>query len=250
MLIDTHCHINSLDNYTRNYLFERVNKNYLFIDISIDYKSALSSFSLSQQFSFIYSSLGFHPLTEEPFSLSILDNYKNLIVKSKKVIAIGEVGLDYKAKTSLDYQINILKNFILLAKEYSLPLIIHNRWDGYNIFKVLDDYYSNYESIIFHCFSQDKEFLEKVVSKKGTISFSLNVLRRKKKLDEVLITVPCDNLLLETDSPYMKIDNHYSTPLDIEKVYSYTAEVKNLSIDDLCNIIVKNVKRIFRIDIL
>ncbi|MCM8823280.1 MAG: TatD family hydrolase [Candidatus Omnitrophica bacterium] len=249
MLIDTHCHINSLDNSTRNYLFERVNKNYLFIDISIDYKSALSSYSLSQKFPFIYTSLGFHPLTEEPFSLSILDNYKDLIVKSKKVIAIGEVGLDYKANISLDYQINILRNFILLAREHSLPLIIHNRVDDYKILDILDDYYSDYESIIFHCFSQDKEFLEKVVNKKGAGSFSLNVLRRKKKLDEALINVPCDNLLLETDSPYMKIDNHYSNPLDIEKVYSYTAEVKNISIEDLRNIIFNNVKRIFNIDI-
>jgi len=146
---------------------------------------------------------------------------------------------------SYQQQRSILEKFISLSKEFDLPLMLHNRWHNDEIFSILDKYFTDYSKVIFHCFSQDINFLKHIIEKKGNVSFSLNILRRKNKLDEALKYIPLDNLLLETDSPYMKIYGEYSIPFDIIKVYNYTAHIRNISLDELKNTVYSNAKRIF-----
>jgi len=123
--------------------------------------------------------------------------------------------------------------------------MLHNRWHDDVIFGILDDYLSDYRNVIFHCFSEDVHFLERILAKNGNVSFSLNILRKKRKIDEALKEIPLDNLLLETDSPYMKVYGEYSTPLDIEKVYNYAARAKNVSLDEIESAVYSNAKRVF-----
>jgi len=160
-------------------------------------------------------------------------------------VAIGEIGLDYKSRLSFFEQSNIFREFIKLSLEFNLPLVLHNRWHNDAILGILDDYLRDYKQVIFHCFSQDIHFLERILAKNGNVSFSLNVLRKTKKIDEALKEIPLGNMLLETDSPYMKIYGEYSTPLDIEKVYNYVATVKDISFDKLQNVVYSNARRIF-----
>ena len=248
MLIDTHCHINSLSDDQKRVVTLKA-CGYLFIDISIDYKSALKSLELSGAYNNIYSSLGFHPLSDEVFDPCIISQYKKLITNSKKAIAIGEVGLDYKAKISPPLQEKILEAFIKLARDCKLALIIHNRWHNDYVFQILNRYFSNYQRVIFHCFSQDKYFLAKILEKNGFVSFSLNILREKPDIIQALKYTPLDSILLETDSPYMRIDGKLSTPLDIQKVYDFVSNKKDLSIDKLSEIIAGNLKKAFGIEI-
>lgn len=245
MLIDAHCHINTLTEGQQLDLTDKAKSDYIFIDISIDLDSALKSISLSKNYSFIYTSLGFHPIGCKEFREDIIDRYKNILKGNEKIIAIGEVGLDYKASLPLGEQERLLSEFIQLSKDFSLPLIIHNRWHNEMVLDILSERFSNYENIIFHCFSQDKDFLTKIVDKNGFVSFSLNILRGKKSIIEALRNVPLDNLLLETDSPYMRIEGNCSSPLDINKVYSYTAKERGVSASELSRIVYGNACRVF-----
>ena len=248
MLIDTHCHINSLfSDAAEAVLDKNRNKGYSFIDVSIDTKTSLKSLDLSREYSFIHSSLGFHPFADEEFSADTIKEYSRLIKNNPAAVAIGEVGLDYKSRLSFSEQSRIFREFIKLSLELSLPLVIHNRWKGDDVFDILDDYLPDYRYVVFHCFSEDSRFLSRILAKDGNASFSLNVLRKNKKIDEALKEIPLDNILLETDSPYMKIYGEYSTPLDIEKVYNYTAEIKNISFGGLAAKVYSNARRIFNI---
>jgi TatD DNase family protein len=245
MLLDAHCHIASLSSQEKERIFCLKDAGYVFIDSSINLKTTLESCSFSRQYIFIYSALGFHPFFARGFNPHILSEYKRLIECNKKVIAIGEIGLDEKAEANLEEQENIFRIFLKLAQEVNLPVAIHNRLKGHRALSILDDYYPSYEKVIFHCFSYGIDFLKKILAKSGYVSFSLNILRKKKDILESLKECPLQNILLETDSPYMKIGENPSTPFDIKEVYSFISTVKGVEIKDLENIVLANAQRVF-----
>jgi len=249
MLIDSHCHFNSLSRAKRQE-FISLKPDILLIDSSIDVNSSLASVHLSREYDFIYSSLGFHPFCADNFSDEVLTSYRKLIDDGERIVSIGEVGLDYKAEATLDKQVLVFSSFLELAKEKELPVIIHNRTDpanpdSFDVLEVIDRYFGNYKKIVFHCFSYSTQFLTKIAEKGAFISFSLNILRNKTDIIESLKACPLNNLLLETDSPYMRIKGESSTPLDIDKVYSYTADIRALKQDELKEIVLSNAKRVF-----
>ena len=249
MLIDSHCHFNSLSKAKREEITSS-KPDILLIDSSIDVNSSLASVHLSRKHDFIYSSLGFHPFCADDFSDEVFARYRKLIDDGERIVSIGEIGLDYKAKASLDKQELVFSSFLELAKEKDLPVVIHNRMDPadmdfFDVLGVIDRYFLDYKKVIFHCFSYPPQFLTKILEKGGFVSFSLNVLRKKKDIIESLKECPLDNLLLETDSPYMKIGKEPSTPLDIDKVYSCVAGIKALGPEELGEAVLSNAKRAF-----
>jgi len=245
MLVDTHCHLNSLSPAQKQGCLSSCSKGFILVDSSIDYASSLKSLELSGSYSFVYSSLGFHPFCAQDFRPELIKEYSTLIKKNKKVIAIGEVGLDCKADISLKEQEQVLRVFIKLAKDNNLAVSIHNRLDSFQILKVFDEFFPSYESVVFHCFSYSEEFLKEILRRKGNISFSLNILRNKPLITASLKACPLENLLLETDSPYMKVDNKPSSPLNIKEVYSFAASVKGIGQEQLEQAVYSNFKRVF-----
>ncbi len=245
MLIDAHCHINSLDEAKQKDILRSSQNEYIFIDVSIDLTTTIDSLTVLGDYEFVYHSLGFHPLSGGNFSSQTIERYRNFIRSYKKIVAIGEIGLDYKSSLSFKEQKDILEAFINLSKEFDLPVVIHNRWNDDGILGILDEYFSDYTNIIFHCFSQDISFLRRIIDRNGNVSFSLNVLRNKSRLKEALKYAPLDRLLLETDSPYMKVYGDYSTPFDIKKVYNYAAKIKNVSFEELKQKVYCNAHRLF-----
>ncbi|MCM8786641.1 MAG: TatD family hydrolase [Candidatus Omnitrophica bacterium] len=249
MLFDVHCHINSLKAEQIEELVSNCKYNYCFIDSSIDYQTSLKSLELSSKYPFIYSSIGFHPFSSKSYLPSLLSDYQELILKNKKIVAIGEIGLDFKALDFVSFEIQekIFKDFILLAKKLNLALIIHNRTEDFRILEILDEFFNSYHKIIFHCFSYGKEFMLKILEKGGFISFSPNILRQNKDIISSLVNCPLESLFLETDSPYMKINQKPSLPFDIGKVYEAVAVTKNIEIEILEQSIFENAKKIFNI---
>lgn len=245
MLIDTHCHFNSLSRNLKDELLSQGLGNYFLIDSSIDRASSSASVSFSKQYDFVYTSLGFHPFCAKKFTLDILAEYKKLIEENRRIVSIGEIGLDYKADSALEEQEDVLRHFIQLARDNNLPVVIHNRLNNFRVINILDEFYQNYENVVFHCFSYSGEFLEKILERGGFVSFSLNVLRKNKEITSSLKRCPLENMLLETDSPYMKIKGNSSTPLDIDKVYAFSAFVKEIEQKELEKIVLSNAKRVF-----
>ncbi len=249
MLIDTHCHINSLNAEERKFFDEHTSSDrYRFIDVSIDIESSRKSLEIIQGYDYVYCAIGFHPFSIESFSPETIASCRDILGKNEKIVALGEIGLDFTAKFSTHDQVRILKEFIVLAKEFSKPLVIHNRFNVPLIFNVLDEYYDDYHQIVFHCFSQDGIFLKRILNKGGYVSFSLNVFRKKREIIQALKNVPLDKLLLETDSPYMQLKNQRSSPLDIDKVYDFAAEVKDIAFETLSEQVKTNVQTLFGIE--
>jgi Tat protein secretion system quality control protein TatD with DNase activity len=115
------------------------------------------------------------------------------------------------------------------------------------VFDILDEFFKSYEKVIFHCFSYDWQLLQRLTDKGGIASFSLNILRKNKDIIDSLAKCPLKNLLLETDSPYMKINGKPSSPFDIKLVYDFTASVKKILLKDLEGIVADNFNRVFRL---
>ena len=258
MLIDSHCHLSNLSEVSRQELLNQVQtgSGYCFVDSGIDLESSLLSSRLSEVYSRVYSTLGFHPLSAESFSREIVEVYMNLIKKNKKIIGVGEIGLDYKATSSFKKQEDIFKAFIQLAKDHDLPITIHNRIDPQGdklelpqtALAIIDQFFSDYQRVVFHCFSHSVEVLNQIIKKQGMVSFSLNILRKSKKILQSLEACPLENLILETDSPYMKIKDSYSTPWDIDKVYQRVSQVKAVDIERLKIQVFSNFKKVFSIN--
>jgi TatD DNase family protein len=247
MLIDAHCHLNCLSSVQIEEVTASAGHEYFLIDSSINIRSSLVSLKLSKAHANIYSSLGFHPFNTGEFSADTLTHYEELLQSHKKIVAIGEIGLDYKAISDnpLPVQEEIFKTFVILAKKFNLPIIIHNRMASMKIFSLLDELLPSCEKVVFHCFSYPVDFLEEILKRKGFISFSLNVLRKKEELISSLKKCPPEFLLLETDSPYMKIKERPSSPLDIAEVYSFVSSVKGMEAKNLEATIFSNAKKLF-----
>ncbi|MFH1504552.1 MAG: TatD family hydrolase [Candidatus Omnitrophota bacterium] len=247
MLVDSHCHLNSLSETEKKSCILSSSENSILIDSSIDYPTSLKSLELARNYSFIYSSLGFHPFCAKDFEPNLVNKYDTLIRENKRIAAIGEIGLDYKADISLNEQEAILRVFIDLAKNNGLAVILHNRLASFQILEILDDFFPSYEKVVFHCFSYSVELLQEILRRKGNVSFSLNILRNKPEISQSLKACPLENLLLETDSPYMRVKNRPSSSLDIAKVYSFAAEIKGLEEEKIEEAILANARRIFKI---
>ncbi len=245
MLIDSHCHLNSLSKIAREDIISSSKGSHCFIDSSIDLDSSKVSLEISSKDDFVYSALGFHPFSGKSFSPTVVRDYEKLIGNNKRIVAIGEIGLDYKADFSIQVQEDILSAFIELAKIKGLPVMIHNRWQDTKILDILDKFYPSYGMVVFHCFSYDQDFLTKIVERGGFISFSLNILRKKEEISESLKKCPLEKLLLETDSPYMRVAGKPSTPLDIDKTYKAAAEIKGISEEELESAVSSNIRELF-----
>ena len=234
----------------------KAGSGYCFVDSSIDLDSSILSSRLSEVYPQVYTTLGFHPLSVESFGQETLKAYGNLIKKNKKIIGVGEIGLDYKAASSPKKQEDIFKAFIQLAGDHDLPITIHNRIDPQGdklelpqaALAIIDQFFPDYQKVVFHCFSHSIEVLNQIIKKQGMVSFSLNILRKSKKILESLAACPLENLILETDSPYMKIKDSHSTPLDINKVYQRACEVKAVDIERLKIQVFSNFKKVFSIN--
>ncbi len=258
MLLDSHCHLNSLSEEKLKDVVEYFSsKGNKLIDSSIDLKTSQDSLHLSNRYPFIYNSLGFHPFNYHNFSDQLYKKYKKIIKENSKIVALGEIGLDYKASLSLDQQEAIFKKLLILAKETDLTVLIHYRVDGHNrhgsndlnkprILAILDDFFVDYKRIVFHCFSYSYSFLAQIIDRGGFASFSLNLLRGNKKIIDSLQKCPVNNLLLETDSPYMRIKGEPSSPEDIESVYCYASELKGISRSKLEEKVFDNAQKVFK----
>jgi TatD DNase family protein len=255
MLIDCHCHINSLSRQAREDLFAKDLSDYRFIDSSIDLETTYNSLTFSQYYPHVMTAVGLHPFSGANYTKDVLKEYTQILQDNKKIIAIGEIGLDHKAPIPLSKQEEIFRDFVGLAYRNNLPIIIHNRFDQKVLFEdgvpyiitLLDEMIRSYENVMFHCFSYSRKFLDIIVDKGGYVSFSLNVLREHPRVMDSLKHCPLNNILFETDSPYMKIGDSPSTPLDIGKVYDLAASVRGVDVKILENAASINAKKLFKL---
>ena len=251
MYTDTHCHLSKddyddIDEIIKKAIDQGVKR--LFIS-GCDKKGIIESVEISKKYENVYLELGFHPSEAEIVSENDIEWLKKIIEKNKKVIAIGEIGLDYHwVKDNKEKQQKLFKNMILIAKELNLPVVIHSRdafQDTYDILKQM-----NVTGVI-HCFSGNIENAKMYTS----LGFKLGIggvsTFKNTKLKEVIKEIQISNILLETDSPYLTPEPYRgrkNEPSYIPVIAENISKLKEIPLNNLAEIIEKNVNETFKFD--
>ena len=249
MIIDTHCHIyNSEMENAEEKIREAANRDIILILNGTDSKSNEEVLELSCKYENVYAALGyFYTLADEisDEDISLLDKQLN----NDKVVAVGEIGLDYyKGKENRDKQIELFEKMLKLAEKHELPVIVHSRkamQDTYDILKrhkVVGSLHSYQGSA-----EMGKQFIKLgfCLGVGGTITHSNN-----KKTRKMLNNVGIDNIFLETDSPYLPPEEkreEKNSPMNLRYIIGKIAEELDMSEDEIIGITTKNAQRLFKI---
>lgn len=262
--IDTHCHL-EMDEFNpdREIVIQRAIEAGIeaIITIGSDMKGNKGALEISQKYDFIYCSVGIHPHDAKDFNEEIYNQIKDMAIRHKihnlspenrknKVVAIGEIGLDYHYDNSpRDIQRKVFLKQLLLAKEINLPVVIHSREAKSDTLSIMKE--SGVTNGVLHCFSGDIDMAEKAMAMGFHISIAGPVtFKNAKKLHEVARIIPDDFLLIETDAPYLTPEPYRgrrNEPAFILQTAKKIAELRDLHIEDVARITTLNAKRLFNI---
>lgn len=192
------------------------------VNCGSDMASSLKSLELADEFDFIYAACGIHPHEAETCNQGYLPVLKKLCLEDK-CVAVGEIGLDYHYDFSpREIQKQVFEQQIVLAKEFDLPVIVHDREAHEDTFELLKRYKPKG---VVHCFSGSAEMAKEIVKLGMYIGLGGAVtFKNARKPREVAAVVPSDRLLIETDCPYMTPVPHRGKRCDSTYI-PFTAEV-------------------------
>lgn len=251
-IFDTHAHYDDAAfSKDRNEIIAKLENNgvYAVINAGVDLDSCKNTISLSKKYDFIYAAVGIHPLNIENLEINYLETLKHLIENNKKIVAIGEIGLDYHTdKFIKEKQIKIFSEQMELANNYELPIIIHSRDANEDTFSLIKKYKPKG---VIHCFSGSLELAQELIKLGlyigvgGVITF-----KNAKKLANVVSNISLENILLETDCPYLAPVPYRGTRCDssmITYVAQKIAELKNIAPETVLAQTKENAKKLFKI---
>jgi len=265
LLIDTHCHIDLLiadfDTIVTEDMFPLIQKIITeseanavtqMITVGTNRIDSKNGVTISRHFSSIFASIGIHPTDWHDNYKKDLDEFLDFLKTEKKVVAIGECGLDlYHKKINLEKQIKLFHDQIELAISYQKPLIIHSRNSYDQTLKILEYYRNEKLSGVVHCFSYDYDFARTVIEWNflvgigGTITYPAN-----NQLRNAITKIPLSSIVLETDSPYLPIQsmrgkkNH---PNHIHDIAVYIAHLRSTSLQTISQETTHNASKLFNL---
>lgn len=253
MLVDTHCHLDFEDyDSDREDVIKRASEADVkfIINIASSLEGTRKSIALADKYESIYASVGIHPHDAKELSNDAFAEIKNL-AKHNKVVAIGEVGLDYYRDLSpREIQAEAFKKFIGLAKETNHPLIIHCRDAKEDLLRILKEELTAPIRGVIHCFPSDEDFLKRALDLGFYVSFTCNItFKNAAKLRQTVKEfVPMDRLLLETDAPFLAPEGFRgkrNEPSYITYLVDELAKLKGLTKEDIGRITSWNSMRLF-----
>lgn len=250
-LIDTHCHLEmEAYNPDREEVIQRAKDAGIeeMITIGSDLKGNIGGLELSRKYGFIYSSVGFHPHDAKDLTEKIFDQIRTW-AKEDKVVAIGEIGLDYHYDHSpREVQREVFLKQLKLAEEVDLPVIVHSREAEKDTLDIIEK--SGAVKGVFHCFSGDTEMAAQAMKLGFFISIAGPVTFKKAKgLKEVAGMVPDERLLIETDAPYLTPEpfrGKRNEPSYLVHTAKAIAELRHVSFEDIARITTLNAKHLFK----
>ncbi|MDI6801713.1 MAG: YchF/TatD family DNA exonuclease [Thermodesulfovibrionales bacterium] len=251
-MIDTHCHLEMkpYDN-DREEVIKRATKAGLeaIITIGSDFEGCKGAVELAEKYDFVYATVGIHPHDAKDFNDAIFNQIK-IWSKNKKVIAIGEIGLDYHYDHSpRDVQREAFKKQLYYAKDINLPAVIHSREAKKDTFQILEE--SGITKGVMHCFSGDMETAERAMAMGLYISIAGPVtFKNAAQLRDIAKAIPDDYLIVETDAPYLTpepLRGKRNEPAFVVHTAKFIADLRGISYDDIKRITTLNAKRLFGI---
>ena len=249
---DTHAHYNDEKfEEDRNIIIREIKENNIKYVTVVGYniESSIKAIEIANKYDNIYATVGISP--NDLDSQIDLEKIESL-AQDKKVVAIGEIGLDYYwNKENKDLQKDIFVKQIEIANKMDLPISIHTREAVYDTLEVLKNRIKVKNSGIFHCCPLNIELIKEAVKLGFYISFSGNItFKNSKNANKCIEAVPIDKLLIETDSPYMTPEPYRgkrNNSIYVKLVAQKIAEVRNMELTDIAKITLENAKRVYKI---
>lgn len=252
MFIDTHAHL-FYPNYNDD--LQQVIKGAKESGVShilvpaTDLVSSAQAIDLAETYDFIYATVGIHPHDTAEWEDAIIDKLRTL-ANNKKVVAIGEIGLDYYYDFSpREKQLVAFEKQIELAIELKLPIVVHNRESNDDIMNSARKYKDSELKAQYHCFAGSSKDALELIEMGHYISFPGNITFKKAdNLRKVLKDIDINKLLLETDSPFLTPVPHRgkrNEPSYIKYVAEKVAEIHDISIEEVGRITSNNVNNLF-----
>jgi TatD DNase family protein len=254
MLFDTHVHLNAeqfnedLQEVIDRAIAEGVTN---MVVVGFDQVTIEKAIELAEKYDFIYASVGWHPVDAIDMTAEHLDWLREL-AKHPKVVALGEMGLDYYwDKSPKEIQKEVFRKQIRLAKEVQLPIIIHNRDATADIVEILKEEHAGEVGGIMHCYSGSVETALECIEMNFYISLGGPVtFKNAKKPKEVAESIPMDRLLIETDCPYLTPHPYRgkrNEPAYVKLVAEEIAGLKGLTFEEVAEETSRNAKKLFGI---
>lgn len=255
MIIDSHCHLNmlKLDHYEGDLAAlvaatHDAGIDYM-LNVGVDLKSAQQIIDTANQFDHVYASAGLHP-SDVKGQVPTRDQLLTFI-QQPKVVAIGETGLDYHYNSEhLDEMRESFRLHIQLAKETQKPLIIHTRDAREDTLAIMRDEDAAAAGGVMHCFTESWEMAEAAMAMGFYISFSgIVTFKNATELQAVAAKVPLEQMLIETDSPYLTPTPFRGKPNEpqyVKYVAEKIAEIKGVSFDEVCRVTSENCLKLFK----
>ena len=255
MIFDTHAHLDSeqfeedFDVIIQNIINKKIS---LIVNPGCDIPTSKKSVELSEKYDFIYSAVGFHPHEAKYMDQDAIKEIENLAILNNKVVAIGEIGLDYYYDFSpRDIQEDVFAEQMELANKLNLPFIIHSRDASNDTYEMVKKYKNNMDCVL-HCYSQSKEMAKLYLDLGCYLSFAGPVTFKKStNLQEVAKYTPLDRIFIETDSPYLSPEpkrGKKNEPSNIIYTGKKIAELKEISEEQLFKSTYNNAVRFFKLD--
>ncbi len=251
-LYDTHAHLDDrMFDGDRDAVIEKIkNSNVgLVNNIAADIESSYAAIALAEKYNFIYATVGVHPSDVLSMTQKDIDTLRELS-KHPKVVAIGEIGLDYHYDDAdPEVQKHWLREQLDLAKELDLPVIIHDRDSKGECVAILKEKKIN--NGVVHCFSGSAETARELVKMGMHISFTgVVTFKNARRAIEAVKAIPIERLFIETDCPYMAPEPFRGQRNDSSMVYRVAekiAEIKELSTEEVIRITRENAVKFFDI---
>ena len=222
----------------------------LVVNPGCDIPSSRAAVALAERYPFLYAAVGYHPENCGPWREEELEDLRQM-AKHPKVVAIGEIGLDYywEENPPKELQQQVFRAQMALAEELDLPVIVHDREAHGDSLAVVREFPR--VRGVFHCFSGSAEMAGELVRLGGLISFTgVLTYKNARRAVEAARAVPLERIMIETDSPYMAPVPHRGTRNDsgyVRYVCERLAEIKGVPPADCAAITLETGKRFFRI---
>lgn len=250
MIIDTHAHLmfdkfkGEVDQVVERAKAVGVEK---IINVGCTVKDAIRSHEMSLEYEELYATLGLHPYDALDASDELMEKWEKLIKENKKIVAIGECGLDYaKADVPKEDQKKAFRMQLKLAQKVGLPVIIHNREADEDTMEILEEFDVD---AVFHCYSSNIEFARKLWYKGYFTSFTgVVTYPSAEDLLKVVEEAPMDKFMVETDCPFLAPQTHRgerNEPSYVVEVVEKIAEIKKLTPEDIARISTENAEELF-----
>ena len=267
MFVDTHCHLNMMVKDQFDAVLSEENFNQIgqiiekskkvgvnkIINVGTSFHESLNSIEIAKRFESVFSVVGIHPCDCSQDWQANLKKIEQLVENKNqnKIVGVGETGLDFYHKPyDKPRQLDAFKAHIELSLEHNLPLVIHMRQATEELLRTLEEYKKQAKGV-FHCFSENIDIAQVVIEWGFYIGIDGHVTYSKNQfLRDVVQQVSVENILLETDAPFLppqEFRGKQNSPEYIPLFANLIADIKNISLKELAEITTNNAQELFDI---